>query len=108
MKITQNAILALSFLMGIWVLSSFIGVMVNTGNVEFWTTSLVWSLLSSVVVMPSLVIVHHAAHRAAQRALDPSEFEARPVSKDQTDFIDEEDREDAWPVSNVSSKEKKS
>ena len=46
--------------MAIWVLSSFAGLMINPSNAEIWTTSLMWSLLSSLIVMPILVVVHHA------------------------------------------------
>jgi len=99
MKTVRQLIFALSALMGIWVIGSFLGVMFNTANAEFWTTSLMWSLLASVIVMPGLVVAHHANNRRARRkaAKQQPEMAASPV-EEQSPFIDEEEQEGAlWP-----------
>jgi hypothetical protein len=67
MPVVRHIVSGLSTLMGVWVLASFIGVMFNPGNAGVWTLSLVWSLLASLLVMPTLVVVHHANRRAERR-----------------------------------------
>jgi hypothetical protein len=81
--------------MGTWVILSFLGVMFNPGNAGIWTRSLMWSLLACVVVMPGLVIVHHATRQAIRRALQ-SKSSSPPPIREQTPFIDDEAREQTW------------
>jgi len=99
MKVIRQFILTLSFLMGVWVIGSFVGVMFNAANAGFWTTSLMWSLLASVLVMPALVIMHHANNRRASRkaAEQQAQSSESPVEQ-QPPFIEEEEQEDVlWP-----------
>jgi hypothetical protein len=67
MTIVRSLVPGLSALLAAWVVLSFAGVMFNPGNAGFWTTSLISSLLASVLIMPVLVIVHHATKRADTR-----------------------------------------
>ena len=85
MTIVRFLIPGLSALMGIWVVLSFAGVMFNPGNAGFWTTSLVSALLASVLVMPVLVIVHHAT---SQRDARPTARPAPSFSTESPDLID--------------------
>jgi hypothetical protein len=68
MKQIRRLILALSGVIGVWVLVSFGGAMVDSGNAAFWSSSLMWALLSSLIVMPALVMVNHASTQSAKRA----------------------------------------
>jgi len=84
--------------MAFWVIASFAGVMVNAGDVGFWTTSLMWSLLASVIVMPGLVVAHHASKNAEKRAARKRK-EGSPDAGEERPFIEEQERERAaWPV----------
>jgi hypothetical protein len=38
--------------LGLWILASFTGVLADTARPEFWTTSLMWSLLAGIVIAP--------------------------------------------------------
>jgi hypothetical protein len=103
MKTARQIILALSVVMGLWVIGSFVGVMFNVTNAGFWTTSLMWSLLASVLVMPALVVAHHATNRAERRA---AERRAQPSPYTQSPFIREEEKEGAlWPEADERSAE---
>lgn len=108
MKFIARTIFALSFFLGGWVVASFIAVMANASNIDFWTTSLMWSLLASVIVLPVLVLWHHASsYRATgQRSHAPTEAPT-PALDDKSAFIDEEDRKENWPFPDASSTESK-
>ncbi len=98
MKTVRQLILGISFLMGFWVIVSFVGVMLNVSNPGFWTTSLMWSLLASVVVMPALVVAHHATTQRPESASQKSPGGSTPPTGEQAPFVDEDEQEDAlWP-----------
>jgi hypothetical protein len=90
MKIVRQIIVGLSVFIGVWVSLSFIGVMFDTGNAGLWTTSLMWALLASVVVMPGLVIAYHASERAETQA---ERKRARRAMEQQTAFVDDAEQE---------------
>jgi len=95
MKIARQIIIGLSVFIGFWVGLSFIGVMFDIGNAEFWTVSLMWGLLASVIVMPGLVIVHHASRRAQARA---EREDAREAVEQPAPFVDDAEEEGVlWP-----------
>ena len=97
MKIIHKLIPVLGILMGLWVMGSFGGVMLNLSNAEFWTSSLMWSLLASLLVMPALVFVYHASSQPGKPTLEHTQ----PITQsadEQEPFIQEEDQEGAlWP-----------
>lgn len=47
----------LAWLTGLWLLSSFLGVMFNPSQASLWTQSLMWALLASVILAPALLFV---------------------------------------------------
>lgn len=107
MQVIRKIILGLSVFMGIWVAGSFVGVMINVGNAEFWTASLMWSLLASVMIMPGLVIAHHARTQAKRRAMrremqvvqDQMVQDSVSTPDEQSTFVTEQHRGQAlWPV----------
>jgi hypothetical protein len=98
MKTIRRVIFMTGVLIGVWVASSFVGVMFDTGNAEFWTTSLMWGLLASIVVMPALVVAHHANERALRKAATKVSPEQAPALDEQPSFVEESDREELlWP-----------
>lgn len=44
-----------------WVLISFAGTMLDFSRAEFWTQSLMWSLLATLLVVPMLVLLTQQA-----------------------------------------------
>jgi len=96
MNVVRQSIFALSFLMGLWVLASFVGVMFNPSNAGLSTTSLMWALLAGGFVMPGLVMVYHVA-RSSSPAGRQTKGTAPSLSR-QPAFVDEEEQEGAlWP-----------
>jgi hypothetical protein len=97
MKFIRKLIPLLGILMGLWVIGSFGGVMLNLSNAEFWTTSLMWSLLASLLVMPALVMVYHASPRPEKRTSEPTQT-VTSSAEEQDPFVQEDDQEGAlWP-----------
>ncbi|PSQ66600.1 MAG: hypothetical protein BRD25_02005 [Bacteroidetes bacterium QH_1_61_8] len=47
----------LAGLITLWVLGGFLGVMLDPARAYFWTQSLMWGLLSSVILAPALIFV---------------------------------------------------
>lgn len=41
--------------------------MLDSANAAFWSNSLMWSLLSALIVMPALVLINDAATQSASR-----------------------------------------
>jgi hypothetical protein len=48
----RHALYLVGVVTGAWVLVSFAGLMITGGAAEFWTQSLMWSLLTSAVTVP--------------------------------------------------------
>jgi len=46
---------------GVWVLTSFGGAMIDTVRAEFWTQSLMWSLVTMLVLAPLLIMLSSRA-----------------------------------------------
>lgn len=47
----------IAVIVGIWLLSSFLGVMFDPARANLWTQSLMWALLSCVVLAPVILFV---------------------------------------------------
>lgn len=47
----------LAVLVGLWVLGSFLGVMFDPAHANVWTQSLMWAMLSSVILAPVFIFV---------------------------------------------------
>lgn len=102
MKLLRYFTWTLSALIGLWVPISFIAVIVDPSNVDFWTNSLMWSLLAGLVIMPLLLVVYHATEQTRARSAQQDVQPAEPV-EEQTPFIEEEDREGRlWPYEETS------
>ncbi len=84
MKNVRRLILALSSFIGVWVLVSFGGAMFDSANAAFWSSSLIWSLLSCLIVMPALVMVSHATKQATRKK-EQSPSEQEPFIQEESD-----------------------
>lgn len=99
MQNVRRVILYLSSAIGIWVFVSFAGAMVDSGNAAFWSSSLMWSLLSFLVVMPALALVTHAS--MAQQQAEQNAPAARQADEDDKMFVEEEgEAQTLWPEPN--------
>ena len=96
MRQVRRLIVALSAFIGIWVLVSFGGAMFDSGNAAFWSSSLMWSLLSSLIVMPALVMVNHASTKASRKT---ARKQSQTPEQEQEPFIQEDSDEThtLWP-----------
>ena len=95
MKNVRRLILGLSGVIGVWVLVSFGGAMFDSANAAFWSSSLMWSLLSSLIVMPALVMVNHASSQSSKKAARRQ----AEAAEEEEPFIQEESGEahTLWP-----------
>jgi len=48
---------SIAVFVGVWLLGSFLGTMLDPGRADLWTTSLMWALLSCVVLAPVFLFV---------------------------------------------------
>lgn len=96
MRETRRLVLILSSAVGLWALASFAGAMFNPANAAFWSGSLMWSLLSILLVAPALLMVHHASSTTEARRTAGSTGGATTPTEE-TPFVDEEDRPTLWP-----------
>lgn len=84
--------------------------MFDPANAAFWSGSLMWALLSCLIVMPALVMVNHASNQASRKAAQHSGSGQRPSQvpdesgspqavRNQEPFIQEESNETRtlWP-----------
>jgi len=69
MQTVRRLIIVFSCLICLWVFVSVGGLFLDPGRVEFWSSSLMWSLLSSLLVAPALVMAFTGSggntHRSA-------------------------------------------
>ena len=94
MQNVQKIILYLASAIGIWLLISFGGAMFDSVNAAFWSSSLMWSILSFLIVMPALALMGDISTEG-----DASSSEAASANEEPPSFV-EEDAERAhtlWP-----------
>jgi len=53
----KRILTTLASALGLWILVSFTGVIADGARPEFWTTSLMWSLLAGLVIAPFYAFV---------------------------------------------------
>lgn len=106
MQNVRRLILYLASVIGVWLLISFGGAMVDSANAAFWSSSLMWALLSFLVVMPALVMANHASSQSAQRAASAQRQSASAQTKQKPFVKDESDEvRTLWPEPNQSNDE---
>lgn len=95
MKAARKIILYLTALIGTWLLVSFGGAMFNGANAAFWSDSLMWSLLSFMIIAPALVFIStsFAGDSSSARASRKS-FVESPEKRQETLGRDQKDHED--------------
>jgi hypothetical protein len=116
MKQVRRLILALSTFIGAWVLVSFGGAMFDSANAAFWSSSLMWALLSSLIVMPALVMANHATTQASRkkkkaRQQPTPETEQEPFIQEESDeartLWPEPEQNTEWPAQETTSEQER-
>jgi len=104
MQAARRLIVAFSCVIAVWVLTSVVGALLDPAHAAFWSTSLMWSFLSTLLVAPALVIMFDGTSQRRRRP-QPSvpeassrRTDARPSRPEATQpFIEEAGA--AYPVS---------
>jgi len=98
MKSARRLIQYLASAVGLWLLVSFAGAMVDSANAAFWSNSLMWALLSCLVLAPALLMVNDIFSRSPSDSA-PDSAAASPNAEAQTPFVEDESDEvrTLWP-----------
>ena len=96
MLYARRLIFALSTALGVWVLASFAGTMLDTAHSAFWTSSLMWSLLTSLLFSPALLVVAHYVSQASRSDRDrrAARWEAGTQGQAARRSVDDPEEED--------------
>ena len=89
---------------GAWVLVSFAGTMLDTVRAEFWTQSLMWSLLTTLVLGPLMILASTRSSTPEPSIDEPvvtSDEEAPAFVEDETDRM-----RTLWPKDEQTEEEK--
>lgn len=91
----------LAVLVGVWLLGSFLGVMFDAAHKNLWTQSLMWALLSSVILAPVFLFVGTASSDSSQ----PSTQMEEPFEVDKSMEIGDQngkEKQEGWPYTSES------
>lgn len=92
----KRLFLAIAGVVAVWLLGSFAGTMLDPARAELWTTSLMWALLSCVVLAPILLFFGTDNSGGSSSGREQT-FEV----EDSVDVPDEKTRgkaeEEGWP-----------
>jgi hypothetical protein len=94
----KRAFFGIAILVGVWLLGSFLGTMLDPARAELWTTSLMWAMLSCVVLAPIFLFFSTSDSQAPSSP--PSGQDQRFEVEDSVDVPDEETEDEAqeeWP-----------
>ncbi|PEN15212.1 hypothetical protein CRI94_02725 [Longibacter salinarum] len=85
----KRLLTTLASILGLWILVSFTGVLADGARPEFWTTSLMWSLLAGLVIAPFYAFVNSqmfATPPAPRPASDERNGESIPEENEVPSF----------------------
>ena len=88
MKPIRQLLTAFSCAIALWVFGSVAGVMFDPIRAEFWSASLMWSFLASLLVAPALVVIYDPSIFAPTRTEAGSSGSSTPESS-QKSFVEE-------------------
>ena len=95
MKKIRRFILLISSLIGIWVIVSGIGVIVDPANSAFWSNSLMWSVLSCLIVLPAPLVANVGLLVDQDDGTHPHKQATEQSA--QTSFVEEDRVDTLWP-----------
>jgi hypothetical protein len=111
----KRFLLYLTFGVGAWVLASFGGAMLDPARAEFWTQSLMASLIASLVLAPFVFFLRRRQQPAStpRKEVDTASSETSPSPaaasfEEEEPFVSEEaDRMDTlWPEAEESTEQR--
>jgi len=88
---------------GLWMLASFGAVMFGAPTAEFWTSSLMWALLASMLLFPALLMAWLGSSTGLSRPAAPHRTEEErsrtPFAEDPSPLWPEPEEapQDEWP-----------
>lgn len=99
MQNVRRAILYLSSFIGVWLAVSFVGAMFDSGNAAFWSGSLMWALLSFMIIAPGLVFLSVPSSDNDSSGGRTTPSAGSDSSAERTPFVDNEteENETLWP-----------
>lgn len=102
MQTAQRILVVLGVLIGFWVLTSVAGAFLDPAHPEFWSASLMWSMLSSLLVAPALVMIYDLTGQASNRSRSRPSPQSNSTPQHASSatprpFVEESDA--AYPVS---------
>lgn len=71
----------LAAFVGIWLLGSFLGVMFDTARANLWTQSLMWALISCVILAPVFLFVGTSSTQSSPESEPQQPFEAETTEE---------------------------
>jgi len=74
--------------LGFWILASFTGVIADPPRVDFWTQSLMWSLLSGLVLAPLYAFASAMTPSTSASRSVSAEHEEAPSKVTEVSFAD--------------------
>jgi len=89
---------SIAVFVGLWLLGSFLGTMLDPARANLWTTSLMWALLSCVVLAPVFLFV--GTSRSSSNSGRPQQMEDPFEVEKAVDVPDEDPQEterEGWP-----------
>lgn len=90
----------LAIVVAVWVLGSFVGVMFDSARANLWTQSLMWAMLTSVILAPVFIFIGTSPSSTSDVSSQEAE---KPFEVDDGNGIDmnrpqeETAEEEGWP-----------
>lgn len=83
---------SLAIFVGVWVLGSFLGVMLDPSHKNLWTQSLMWAMLSCVILAPVFIFVGTSGDESTNAEGETEPFD-EPAESPPTQSLEDE----GWP-----------
>ena len=93
----KRLFLSIALFVGIWLLGSFLGTMFDPARANLWTTSLMWALLSCVILAPVFLFVGTASPTASEPSPRSEEYFEVDEAVDVPDEESQERQREGWP-----------
>lgn len=84
-------------LVAIWALASFVGTMLDPARAGFWTQSLMWSLISCMVVAPFFAFSRNGTSRKTSSGSGRTTAQQPADASEQAEPFDDHSNRTLWP-----------
>jgi len=93
----RRLLLSIAAFVGIWLLGSFLGTMFDPARANLWTTSLMWALLSCVILAPVFLFVGTSSSSASEPSPGSDGHFEVDEAVDVPDEDTQEVQREGWP-----------